>query len=120
MTMKAQRLLATVVGIASFFTLLFGVGSGHAMMTATAMPNMGKQMPQGQCQSSCSSQSNPAAPGARIDVEENDIEPQPIEPYYLAFMGVGWSLVLLLSVYLLRHLHWRPPDIYKLSSVYRF
>jgi hypothetical protein len=119
MIMMRQRLLTAVVGVASFFTLLFGVGAGHSMLTATAMPNMGKQMPQGQCQSSCTPQSNTAIDSQKTVIEDKDIEPQPAEPYYLAFMGVGWSLVLLLSVYLLRHLHWRPPDLYKLNSVYR-
>jgi hypothetical protein len=84
------------------------------------MPDMGKQMTQNQCQTSCTTQTNPAAPGQKINVEEKDIEPQPAEPYYLAFIGVGWSVVILISAYLLRHLRWRPPDIYKLNVNYQF
>ncbi len=115
-----KRALHLLAGISSLFVLLFGVGAGHALATTSAMPNMGKQMNQNQCQSSCSSQSNTAIDSQKTTIDEKDIEPQPAEPYFLAFMGVGWSLILLLSVYLLRHLNWRPPDIYKLNSVYRF
>lgn len=118
--MKRLHLIRILAAIPTFFVLLFGIGAGHALLTSTAMSAMDKQMAQNQCQSSCLSQTNVAAPERKIEIDDKDIEPQPAEPYYLAFMGVGWSLVLLLSIYLLRHLHWRPPDLYKLNSVYRF
>ena len=118
--MMRQRLLAAIVGIPSFFALLFGIGAGHALLTSSAMAAMGEQMTQNQCQSSCLSQTNVIAPERKIEIDDKDIKPQPTEPYYLAFMGVGWSIVLLVSAYLLRHLHWRPPDIVKLTAAYRF
>ncbi len=111
--------MVTVVSVASFFTLLFGIGAGHALVTASATPNMGKQMPPGQCQSSCTPQANTVIDSQKTIIEDKDIDPLPAEPYYLAFMGVGWSLVLLFGAFLLRHLQWRPPDLYKLNSVYR-
>lgn len=114
-----NRLLSTIMIVTPLLVLLFGFG-GNITLLMRLMPDMGKQMSQNQCQSSCSSQSNTVADSQETTIDEKDIEPQPAEPYYLAFMGAGWSLVLLLSVYLLRHLHWRPPDIYKLNSVYRF
>lgn len=114
-----QKLLTSTIGLASFLTLLLGVGAGHTLLTASAMPSMGNQMPQSQCQLSCTSQADTGLHSDKTAVADKDIEPQSAEPYYLAFMVVGWSLVLLLSVYLLHHLHWRPPDLYKLNSVYR-
>lgn len=119
--MLKQRFLAAGIGVATLFTLLFGVGAGagHSFAATSMMSDMGKRMAQNQCQSSCSSQSTVAAPGQRVDVEDKDIEPQPAEPYYLAFIGVGWTTIVLAAAYLLRHLRWRPPDLYKLNSVYR-
>ena len=114
-----QRLLAVVVGIASFFTLLFGFGAGHGLVASSMMPNMGKQMAQNQCQSSCTSQVNNVIHSNRTVIDDKDIEPQPAEPYYLAFIGVGWSLVILLGIYLIWHLRWKPPDIFSLYSIYR-
>ena len=117
--MFRQRFLATIIGVSSFFTLMFGIGTGHSLLASSMMPDMGKQMTQNQCQSSCTPQATTAVDSQKTVIDEKDIEPQPTEPYYAAFMGVGWTLVMLLSVYLLRHIHWRPPDLYKLNSVYR-
>lgn len=118
--MKRRQLLHLLATIPAFLVLLFGVGAGHALLTSSAMSVMGEQMPQSQCQSSCISQTNVAAPERKIEVADKDIEPQPAEPYYLAFMGVGWSIVIIVAGFLLWHLRWRPPDLYKLNSVYRF
>ena len=102
-------------------TLFLGAGTGHAFMPVSAMTDMGKQMSQNQCQSSCSSQSTASAPSQKVDIDEKDLEPQPAEPYYLAFMGVGWTVVITgLAVYLQRHLRWRPPDLFKLNVNYQF
>ncbi len=117
--MLKQRLLAAVIGIESFLTLVFGVGPGHSLAAAATMPNMAKQMPQNQCQSSCSAQHNVATINGKTVVEDKDLEPQPAEPYYLMFMGVDWSTAILLSGYLLWHLLWRPPDLVKLYANYR-
>lgn len=116
-----KRTLHLLAGVASLVTLLLGGGIGHAAFAASPMPGMGKQMPQSQCQSSCSSQSTVAAPGQRVDVEDKDTEPQPAEPYYLAFMGVGWTTIITVAAaYLIKYLRWRPPDLYKLHVNYRF
>ena len=115
-----QRFLSAIVGTVSLITLLFGVGPSHSLMAAASMSDMGQQMTQNQCQTSCTSQSNPVTPGQRVNVEEKNIEPQPAEPYYLAFMGVGWSIVIIVAGFLLWHLRWRPPDIFKLNVAYRF
>lgn len=118
--MKKRQLLHLITAIPTFLVLLFGVGAGHALLTSSAMSAMGEQMTQSQCQSSCLSQTNVAAPERKIEVVDKDIEPQPAEPYYLAFMGVGWSTVILAAGFLLWHLRWRPPDIVKLNVAYRF
>jgi hypothetical protein len=115
-----RQLLAVIVGVSSLFTLLFGVGAGHSLLSASMMPDMGKQMTQNQCQSSCTPQANNVIDSQRTVINDKDIEPQPIEPYYLAFMGVGWSLVLSLGFYLLWYLRWKPPDLISLYGVYRF
>ena len=84
-----QRLLAAIVGIPSFFALLFGIGAGHALLTSSAMAAMGEQMTQNQCQSSCLSQTNVIASERKIEIDDKDIKPQPTKPYYLAFMGTN-------------------------------
>ncbi len=109
-----------VANIPAFFILLFGIGAGHALLTASAASPMDKEMNRSQCQASCVSQFNSAAPEQKLVIEDRDTEPEPPEPYYLAFMGVGWSLFIFLTASLLRHLHWRPPDIIKLQVAYRF
>ncbi len=86
--------------------------SSHAM---TAMPS-------GQCQTSCTTSQTPADIATKPEdiLKDKDIEPQPAEPYYLAFMGVGWTTILpSAAAYLIRSLSWRPPDLYKLNVVYR-
>lgn len=116
-----QKTLHLVTGIASFFVLLFGIGAGHAMLAGSAMLGMGKQMAQNQCQSSCASQSNVVTPGQRVKVDDKDIEPRPVEPYYLAFISIGWTIAITISAaYLLRHLRWRPPDLFKLNVNFQF
>jgi len=65
-------------------------------------------------------QANTAIHSQKTVVDDKDIEPQPTEPYYAAFISVGWSLVILISAYLLRHLRWRPTDLYKLNVNYQF
>jgi len=117
--MKRARYLSFIAGIASFFLLLFGVGAGHAMLTSSVMPNMGKQMAQNQCQSSCTPQANNVIHSQKTVIDDKDIEPQPTELYYLAFIGLGWAFVILTGSFLLRHLRWRPPDLYKLNVAYR-
>ncbi len=114
--------LTSVVGIATFITLLLGVGSIQPLI-ANNMPGMGKQMSQSQCQSSCTTQQHTIAATLYENKQEKDKEdtPQPAEPYYMAFTGAGWSLILTAFVaYILRRLCWRPPDLVKLYANYRF
>lgn len=114
-----RRLLATALGIATFFTLLFGVGAGHSLLSSSVMSDMGKQMSLNQCQSSCTSQSPLATPGQKSEVDEKDIEPLPAETHYLT-AGVGWTTTITVAAaYLFRYLRWQPPDLYKLNAVYR-
>jgi len=119
--MLKQRLLITLIGAASFITLVFGISTGHAL-AASISPSMNKQMSQAQCQSSCTKQSqNTVTQNIKTEVDGKDIEPQPTEPYYLAFMGVGWtSLVTIAAAYLIKYLNWHPPDLFKLNVTYRF
>ena len=80
-------------------------------------------MPSSQCQSSCTYPQTPANNATKPQdlIENRDKYPLPAEPYYLAFIGIGWSTaVAILTAYLLRQLHWRPPDIFKLNVNYQF
>jgi hypothetical protein len=94
--------------------------------TALAAPNMSSMMNQKmaptQCQASCTSRS--ASPVAALGTQrevDKDIEPQPAEPYYIAFIGVGWTTTITVAAaYFLKYLNWRPPDLYKLNMAYRF
>ena len=113
--------MATLFSVLALFTLLFGIGPGHSLLTSLAMPNMNTQMPQGQCQSSCSSQVGTSLLDQKnVEVDNKDLKPHPAEPYYLAFIGVGWTMIVTVAAaYLLKYLRWRPPDLYKLNAVYR-
>ena len=113
-----RKYRAQFVGV--FITLpvlLLSSNFGH-LMFSRPMANM----PRYSCQTSCKTSQTPAYTVNKVDEVsvDKDIEPQPAEPYYLAIIGFGWSVVVLLSVYLLRHLHWRPPNIIKLNAAYRF
>lgn len=114
-TMKRRYFFARISVLPSFLVLLFGVGAGHALITASAM-SVDKQNP---CQPSCLAQSTITAPDQTKEVDNEDTQPRPAEAYYLFFTGFGWSLILLFGTLLLRHLCWRPPDIYALNAVYR-
>ncbi len=90
-------------------------------MAASAMPNMTPdKTPISLCQSSCgSSATSPVATIPQV-VNPQDKEPIPSEPYYLAFMGVGWTIVVTVAAaYLLKYLRWKPPDLTLLYAVYR-
>lgn len=118
--MRAQRSKYLLATFFSFFALLLGVGAGHTLLTASSMSSMDKDMSGSLCQSSCNTQFNPVVPEQKVRKDEEDNTPQPEEPDFLRFMGVGWSLTLLASASLLRHLRWKPPDIFKLNVAYRF
>lgn len=90
-------------------------------MIASAMPNMDQKMAPAQCQLACTPQSQSIVQGPKTEVDNKDIEPQPAEPYYLAFAGIGWTTsIAVATAYLLRYLRWRPPDLFQLNVSYRF
>lgn len=103
------------------FAMLFGTGAGHALLSAAAMQGMGGNMGTGSCQAACTPQTQPVAIRPTSEINKRNIDPQPAEPYYLAFIGVGWATVIAVAAAcLLKYLRWRPPDIFKLNVAYRF
>ena len=115
------RILHFIADSIVLIALLFTFGTGSLSLSASAMPNMGKEMARNQCESSCTSQSNIAVPGQKIEFEDKEVEPQPAVLRHLDFTGVGWTMVITIAaVYLLSYLRWRPPDLYKLNVNYRF
>ncbi len=114
--MKRSILLRFAAIFSAGFALLFSIGAGHSVILIE--PTHG--MTATQCQSSC--------PTATIQVRKNEhqledkeLEPQPAEPYYLSFIKLNWLIIPLVSAaYLLKHLRWRPPDIFKLNVNYQF
>lgn len=118
--MKRGLFLRLLFVLSTSFAFYFG-GAGHSILSASTMPDMAKQMTLNQCQSSCIPQSLLATQGPKSEIKDKDIDPEPAEPYYLAFIGVGWATVIIISAaYLLGYLHWRPPDLFKLNVNYRF
>jgi hypothetical protein len=124
--MKRFRMSRPVLGIAILFIAVFGIGAGRSLTAAPTMRHMPQNMAQGQCLSSCGTQHvaqpQPIAPeSTTVEVDDQSLKPQPVEPYYLAFMGVGWTTVITVAAaYVIKYLRWRPPDLYKLNVAYRF
>jgi hypothetical protein len=120
MIMGRGRYTAYLGSIWALLALLLSLGFGHMVMTANAMPDMtGGKSSVNQCQSSCGSSLPIGLSGVKQEVNQ-DKDPVPLEPYYLAFMGVGWTTVVAVAAaYLLRYLRWRPPDLLSLNCVYR-
>ena len=118
MNLRLRRLLTSLfLGFAVFF----GTGAGHALLSLATMSDMGGNMATGSCQSACTPQTQPVAVRPTSEIDKQNIDPQPVEPYYLAFIGVGWTTVITVAaVFLFKYLGWRPPDLYKLNVVYRF
>ncbi len=109
-------------GLLALPVLLFSGNLGHAAFSHS-MSGMPSGMPSNQCQSSCTTSQTPANAATKPQdlLKDRTPEPQPAEPYYLAFIGAGWATVLAVSAaYLLRHLRWRPPDLFKLNVNYQF
>lgn len=111
--------LHLAAGFLTFFALLFGVGAAHSVLAASAMPDMGRQMAPNQCQTTCAPQQIIAAP-VNHRQKQQDKEPRPAEPYYLALISVGWaSSITISAAYLFGYLRWRPPDLFKLNVNYQ-
>lgn len=71
------------------------------------------------CQSICVVPSTAKRP--QYDVDKKETKPEPVEPAYLAFIGVGWVLTAVaIASILIKHLRWRPPDLFKLNVNYQF
>ncbi len=112
-----KYLLKLLGAVLALPVLLFSTNLGH-----TALGRSMGTMPSNQCQSACINQQIPANATKSQDVlKDKDINPEPREPYYLAFIGVGWTTTIAIAaVYLLGYLRWRPPDLVKLNVNYRF
>jgi hypothetical protein len=120
MIMWQKRFGALLGSLVALLGIIISLGFGHMAMPTNSMPNMASDKTTvSQCQSSCGS--NAASDLSTVPQATNpqDKEPVPFETYYLAFMGVGWSLVLLFGFYLVWHLRWEPPDLTLLHAVYR-
>ncbi len=119
--MTRRSCFITFLGsIWALLALLLSLGYGHMLMAASAMPNMKSDKATiSQCQSSCGSSATTPVATIPQAVSPQVKEPVPSEPYFLAFMGVGWLLVLSFGFYLLWHLRWKPPDLTLLYAVYR-
>ena len=107
-----------VTGFLALPVLLFAGNLAHA-----AFGHSMTSMPSNQCQSNCTSAQTTADTAVKPGdvLKGKDIEPQPAESYYLAFMGVGWTTaVIITAAYLTKYLRWRPPDLYKLNVNYQF
>lgn len=113
-----RRTKSFIGSLVALSVLLFAGNLAHAVFSQSM-----NSMPSNQCQSNCTSTQTPADTAVKPGdvLKDKDIDPEPAEPYYLAFMGVGWTTVITLAaVYLFGYLHWRPPDLYKLNVAYRF
>ncbi len=108
------------LGLALFF------GAGHIFVAAITMHGViDPKMPASQCQSSCIPQSSTiltSKTSKKSETElDRDLDPQPAEPFYVTFVGVGWITAAIISTtYLMRYLRWRPPDLFMLNVNYQF
>lgn len=112
-----KRLTALILGTLTSLALLF-VGPFNVLMSSMSMNGMASA---GQCQASCGTQTPVAVQAVKQKLRDEEHEPQPAEPYYLAFITVGWTTtVAVAAAFLFKYLRWRPPDFTKLYAVYRF
>jgi hypothetical protein len=115
MKRKVPKLVTSLFALT---LLLFGGNLAHAMFSHSMT-----SMPSSQCQSNCISSQTPANTAVKPGdvLKDKDLEPEPAEPYYLVFMGVGWTKdITIATAFLFGYLLWRPPDLYKLNVAYRF
>lgn len=103
--------------------LLLGTTAWHGLLMPTP-PNLAPEpMALNECLSACGNQLQSGLVGINQREEEKEKEPrpEPAEPYYLAFLGAGWTtLVFVAAQYLQKYLRWRPPDLYTINVSYRF
>lgn len=111
---------------ALFVALLLLIASnGSLRLSSHAMPNMDIMQESknvSDCISICNSRSSVAE--TAINPSEREVgkepNPQPAEPYYLQFLNLALIVGVISIAYFLRHLHWRPPDLFKLNVNYQF
>jgi hypothetical protein len=122
--MNIRKLLTWVVPFTAL--LLFSVlltpfiRDNHVSSSMLAMMSKSKTI---SCVTACTSnRSSAQVNGLQPNLEEKEQEPapEPANPYYLAFMGVGWTTVITVALaYLIKYLRWRPPDFFSLYNYYR-
>jgi len=122
MSMKRRIILLAMIVV---LPLLLINTTAWRSLTAMPMPAMTHgPMEPSDCLSACGSQlqSSVAVINQREEEKEKEKEPAaaPAEPYYVQFMRFALVAALVSAAYFLRHLHWRPPDLIKLTTAYRF
>jgi hypothetical protein len=112
-------LLSTILAFSILFTPFIRVSYASTSMKVM----MPKQGANGNCVTVCGSQNTVHfndIQRKQVD-EDKEPSPEPAEPYYHAFMGVGWATVITVAAaHLFKYLRWRPPDLYKLNVNYQF
>ena len=118
------RTFARVVPFAAL--LLFSVLLTPFIRVNHASPSMKSMMSKPEAGSNCVIICTRQTPVQFNDIQRKQVEededpaPEPAEPYYLAFMGVGWTTAITIAAaYLLKYLRWRPPDIFSMYGYYR-
>lgn len=118
--MGQMRRLPLLKGFVLGLFLLLSTSPAHAMSSDSSMSHIKSQKESAsQCQTMCPNL-KPVATISQAS-ESQDKDPVPTEPYYLAFIGVGWTTFIgVAAAYLLGYLRWRPPDLFKFNVSYRF
>lgn len=123
--MSKRKLLTWVLPFSALLLVSFlvtpFVRTGHTSTEMTAM--ISNTEASGNCIAACASQSSFQLNNIqnKLGREDQEPDPEPAEPYYLAFIGVGWTItVTITAAYLFGFLRWRPPDLFKLNVSYRF
>lgn len=122
--MNIRKLLTWVIPFSAL--LLFSVLASPFIRVNHASPEMKAMMSKPQASTNCVTVCTRQTSVQFNDLQRKQAEedekpsPEPAEPYYLAFMGVGWTTVITIAAaYLIKYLRWRPPDIFSLYSYYR-
>lgn len=122
-----KLLMRTLARVAPFSALLlFGVLVAPFIRVNHASAAMSAMMSKAGTGVSCITVCTRQTPVQFNDIQRKQAEkdeepaPEPAEPYYLAFMKVGWTTAITVAAaYLLKYLRWRPPDIFSMYSYYR-
>lgn len=110
------KYLSKILGLTILIGLVFSTSFGHAVIGRSMTGMLGSR-----CQTICPQQTLATRIKPQELLRNKNLEPDPQEPFYLAFIGVGWTTAIALATsYLLKYLRWRPPDLFKLNVSYRF